>query len=359
MFERRKTTHRMTVVMVFGILSLVWAANAQAVQEQRCVGLGPNCLMSEPLNTNAYTTNNAYYNPGDTSPSDKEGAWEVTSYPIWSPNSTITGATTGDAAFSSLPAGHSLNYVMRTANNWGGSLYTGHNVTSGPNGISSTTFVKRMAFRFYIFYSSDFTFSGEGSCTNGKLFEIDAPGTTGQLIVDGESNGPSNLRALTGWTTPGYSSGFDCCVNGPGPNNGLTGSYWKGHWTRVEVIMLNRDGSSRSDVFIYIKDVTNNGPEYTFVDTTNYNTIPVGPCGYNANILCGWDHVNGGKTPVTLNKWATNLHRSSGCTGYQALSHLMMAGWDTDQGQRIGAASEIEGGGSTTPPAAPTGLKVQ
>ena len=50
--------------------------------------------------------------------------------------------------------------------------------------------------------------------------------------------------------------------------------------------------------------------------------------------------------------------------GGVGLSHLMIAGWDTDAGQRVGAAAEIEGalggggGGDVTPPPAPTNLRL-
>jgi len=42
----------------------------------------------------------------------------------------------------------------------------------------------------------------------------------------------------------------------------------------------------------------------------------------------------------------SNNHRAStgSCQGWIGLSHYMMAGWTTNAGQRIGAATEIEGG---------------
>jgi hypothetical protein len=53
-----------------------------------------------------------------------------------------------------------------------------------------------------------------------------------------------------------------------------------------------------------------------------------------------------------------NNYRETGCTGWLGFSHYLAAGWDTDEGQRIGAAVEIEGGGAL-PLGAPSGLSVR
>jgi hypothetical protein len=48
----------------------------------------------------------------------------------------------------------------------------------------------------------------------------------------------------------------------------------------------------------------------------------------------------------------TNNYRQNAgyCDGYYIMSHMAVAGWDTDSGQRIGAAEEIEGNGDSTAP---------
>ena len=53
-----------------------------------------------------------------------------------------------------------------------------------------------------------------------------------------------------------------------------------------------------------------------------------------------------------------NNYRETGCTGWLGFSSYVLAGWDTDEGQRIGAAVEVEGGGAP-PLAAPSGLSVR
>ena len=69
--------------------------------------------------------------------------------------------------------------------------------------------------------------------------------------------------------------------------------------------------------------------------------------------------VNNLTPPKLMSTILSNNHRVSfggSCRGWIGLSHYMMAGWTTNSGQRIGAASEIEGGGGpqdTVPPAVP------
>ena len=53
-----------------------------------------------------------------------------------------------------------------------------------------------------------------------------------------------------------------------------------------------------------------------------------------------------------------NNYRQGTCGGWLGFSYYMMAGWDTDTGQRIGPAVEIEGGADTTAPGAPANLRL-
>ena len=58
--------------------------------------------------------------------------------------------------------------------------------------------------------------------------------------------------------------------------------------------------------------------------------------------------------------WPTTGYREScgdsdpATSGYHYVSHGMIAAWDTDAGQFIGAAAEVEGGGGGNPPPAAT-----
>jgi MYXO-CTERM domain-containing protein len=52
-----------------------------------------------------------------------------------------------------------------------------------------------------------------------------------------------------------------------------------------------------------------------------------------------------------MNSMLSNNHRWPTCNGWLGLSHYVAAGWDSDEGQRIGPAYEIEG---TTPGSGPS-----
>jgi hypothetical protein len=58
--------------------------------------------------------------------------------------------------------------------------------------------------------------------------------------------------------------------------------------------------------------------------------------------------------------WGPGNGSTGPCPGFYGITHLMAAAWSTDAGQRIGAATEIEGGGGggPTPPNPPSGLLV-
>lgn len=338
----------MLMILVIGIYLMCMTVQIPVVHagaESRCTTLGAHCLASEPFNTNTYTTDGSNdYNPGDTSPSDKEGSMFGAGYPIWSPNFVPSGATTGDEAFNALPAGHSLTYVFKTANNWGGSLNHGHSLNAGPNSILTTTYAAQVNVRFYVYHSSVYDFSGENACTNGKLAQI-GRFTDLTVIIDGASSGPSNLRDFTGWEVNGNTT-LDCCVNGPIANAVPGGgAFWKGHWVRVEIIQTNRSGGVGGNIYVYLTQMGSN--EFLWIDTEHNDTVPVGTL--SGATFVGWDHTlsHGIQTGIAVQYMSTNLHRSAGCNGSQAVSHLMVAGWDTIDlvNNRIGAASAIEGGG--------------
>jgi len=113
-------------------------------------------------------------------------------------------------------------------------------------------------------------------------------------------------------------------------------------------VVTNRAGGPSPNGFraeIYLKNVTDNLPEQKVLDTRG--TFSAG--------LQSW----GGWTDLTPSSQQNSLefaaYRQGTCAGYYGFSHVMAAGWDTDAGQRIGPAYEIEGGAGSPPPPAPTG----
>ena len=57
-----------------------------------------------------------------------------------------------------------------------------------------------------------------------------------------------------------------------------------------------------------------------------------------------------GQPPERIDQFLINAYRETGCAGWEGYSHYMMAAWPTDEGQRIGPAVEVEGGGSSAVP---------
>jgi hypothetical protein len=100
-------------------------------------------------------------------------------------------------------------------------------------------------------------------------------------------------------------------------------------------------------VQLYLKNVTDHAAERLVIDTYGSD--------YRGHYVPHDDFT----LPRPLTTMRPSLFRETmtpggGCNGYNALSSYMLAGWDTDVGQRIGPALEIEAGGDVTPPAAPT-----
>lgn len=297
--------------------------------EARCGQLGGNCVCSEPLNTtNFVRINPSWYNPADST--SKECNAEGIPGGAIARNVNDVFGDNNAAAMAALPSGRSITHFMRGPEGHLGIFSTGH-------GHHSDTFMKRLAARFYIYHSPNFQFAQEGACTNAKFMQFTGP----HSLVD-MSFGPIHMYNFTE-----FSPAQDCCFVGPGPDQGrIDKSYWRGKWVRAEAIYTNRAGPGWR-FQLYLRNITDNGPEYLVVDTaatgTQLNSSNRMP-PQRQDVM----HING--------------YRETGCAGWRGFSHYIMAGWDTDTGQRIGAASEIEGGGSggtpQSPPAAPTNPKI-
>jgi hypothetical protein len=322
----------LSIVACFLVL-LTTSVGPVFAAEQRCGQLGANCVCSEPFNTTALPkVSGSWYNPGDsttkqcTTSAVQGGAIERNSSDLFGDNNA--------AAMAALPSGRSITHFVRGPEGHLGIFFAGHT-------HNSDTFVKRLAVRFYIYHSPNFQFAQEGVCTNAKLMQFTGPNS----LVD-HSFGSIHMYNFTD-----FSPAQDCCFEGPGPDQGqVNKSYWRGKWVRIEAIYTNRAGPNWR-FQLYSKDVTNNGPEYLVVDTSVSGT-----------------QLNAANRmpPKRQDAMLMNLYRETGCTGWEGFSHYMMAGWDSDSGQRIGAAVEVEGGGSsqppppqTSPPAPPTGVTIR
>jgi hypothetical protein len=82
---------------------------------------------------------------------------------------------------------------------------------------------------------------------------------------------------------------------------------------------------------LYLKNVTESASEILVIDTGMLSRLNPSTAFRDP--------------PIALRGVMANLYRQGPGAGFRAVSHYMAASWDTDTGQRIGAAYEVEGGG--------------
>jgi len=296
---------------------LAFVAVAAYGQEARCTELGSGCICSEPFQMTGFAQagGGAFWNPNDTSTKqcDAEGG---TGYAI-SRNTQDIVASTDATALAALPVGHSISRFMRAGSNHTGIFFGGNSQSI------SSSFV-RISARWYVYYTPTYDFKNEGSCTNSKVTEHDH-----NSRID-YTGGFHTYNYISG---DGWSPGADCCSSGPVGTGGsllTTSSVLKGKWWRYEVVMTNRNGPDFRIQF-FAKNVTDNGTEIPVIDLWNNGAV---------------DNLT---PPTLMSKIAFNHYRETSCQGWIGTSHYMVAGWTSDTGQRISAASEIEGGGGPAP----------
>ncbi len=319
-------TKNFTFFLVLVTSSLLLPTEAHAA-EARCNQLGANCLCSEPFNTNQFTRNSYWFNPSDST--DKQCATD-TNYPGGAIeanpiNQVIFRNDSG--ALSALPSGNSVGY-------FGGGI-AGHNNVYFAGHTLGSTYTRRAAARYYVYHSPDFQFKDEGVCENSKMLSL------GILGID-KSFGNPHAYNFTSFTCANNPCPLprDCCWIGPGPTTLQRGD-WKGKWWRVEIIVANRAGPG-FDIKVYMKNVTDNTPEVTVLDLAQ----PCRDCGSGD----GWVPNSSIIPPSRLDRLVINNYRQGVCNGWLGYSHYMVAGWNTDEGQRIGPAAEVEGGSGSMPP---------
>jgi len=333
--------------LLFFLLALPATVNAA---EQRCNELGANCVCSEPFNTNTYTGSIPNWNPADST--SLQCSQELGNHPV-ARNSPVSG--TNDATvLAALPAGHQVQYALWAGNNNVGIFFMGNALgTGGVNDCGPGW--ERCEVRIYVYKSSNFqpTNSGSGgSCSGDKHAEIIYTSGPDSVVnpaqqVSGDGMSIYNFLPGSGWTPT-----HDCCIDGPRLANDytITGAQQRGKWWRFSHIIRNPAGGSGASRFhfeIYAKNVTDNQPEVKIMDTEGFG---------NGAGTDDWNGPYNTVTPPSRAKTvAINGYREGTCAGFETYSHLMVAHWATDAGQRIGPAYEIEG----KRPSAPTNLRTR
>ena len=318
----------LSLLLVFVVGLLATQTGQALAAEQRCGELGAACICSEPFNTASFVGGPDFWNPADSTTKECTADPAVPNAAVIRTSPTIVGSNDG-TALSRLPGGHHVSRFLTANNNHEGTFFAG-------NGVPVSSSFARLAARWYVYHSPNFAFKTDTSspCQNTKIMEFD---------------GDSRIDYTAGFHTYNYlrfSPSVDCCVTGPGPNTGIPPSQMQGKWWRWEAVLTNRSGLGYR-MMMYGKNVTDNSGEITIIDSAMNGSI--------ANL----------RPPMLMSKMLTNNHRFSpsggGCAGFRGISHYMMAGWTSDSGQRIGGASEIEGGGGAplqSPPSAPTNPRI-
>ncbi len=363
---------RFAKIILAGLIALggLWTSDTQAA-EKRCGELGLNCVCSEPLNTTTYVQVGPWLNPGDSTTkqctAEDFADASFTGLAITEPDAHVAYGDNNAAALAGLPGGHQVQYFLReppgnvaawhvyhqqhlfSSRTQAASMVPG-TVKSGAR--SEYIAVKRMAGRFYVYRSPDYDFNWEngGLCTNSKL------GGSDDLILSHIQ--PPKLAAYNFVWGPWRPYGPDCCGRGPtnpGENGPSSVSAWKGKWWRIEVVTTNRLGGVGNGyrLQVFARNITDNQPEQRILDTNG--TSAEAEVGYtwtpSPDLTPGETSATGYFNMV----FTAGLYRAGLCRGWAGISHFMMAQWDTDTGQRIGPAYEIEGGGSL--PSAPSAVQ--
>jgi hypothetical protein len=312
--EKDMTFTKLLLASLFVLV--IFSSRSLHAAEQRCDELGANCVCSEPFNTATFVGGPDFWNPSDST--TKECSVEAASIggAVVRTSATITGSNDA-SAIAALPSGHSVNRFLRANDGHTGTFFAG-------NGTAVSSNFVRLAARWYLYHTSNFEFKLEGSCDNSKVMEFD---NDARIDYTGGFHTYNYLR---------FNPSVDCCVSGPGPSHNVPTSAMKGKWWRFEAILTNRSGPN-FNVVLYGKNITDNGPELEIINLSNNGSV--------ANLT----------PPSLMSAMITNNHRFGTCNGWLGISHYMMAGWTTNAGQRIGAASEVEGGGANvTLPSSPT-----
>lgn len=336
-----------------GLISLLLVAPVRA-EEAKCTSMGANCLCSEPLQATAYTlVNVVYYDPNDSTTKECVGETgsAATSATVFRPG-TAPVIGTDVSVLSALPAGNSVARYFRGTDNHTGIYQFDHLLAAGDPR-------QRVAVRYYMYLSTNYLFANKGdpaACQN-SMKQASFWNTTSNSLQFDTKDGANSYHNIYAWVA--WAPQLDCCLWGPGwptlasiPAGMQTTTV--GHWYRYEIIFRNATGAAGLIIEAYRKDVTAGTAEIKYHDTS------VACTGCNASGNSADDWGNGGSTTTLtppggtqMTRTEVNLFRNAGtdpnsCAGYRAYIYLMVAAWNTDSGQRINEATEVEGGAAPT-----------
>lgn len=303
-----------TIVCLTALLAVLMSPPPPSAEERRCSELGANCVCSEPLNGTLRRIGSSWYNPDDSK--TLECSVENFSIPelrgaALTRNSDDLVAAKESSILGALPAGHRINTVVRAPERYSGLWFVGHYFGDDKK------FLKRMAVRWYRYYSPNYEISPADNPACDQRGKI----TEAHINYTSFGTGFTAYNFLK-WTP----NGRDCCSETQTAYP--TVNQLRGKWWRFEYVMTNRNGPGHNSR-LYVTNVTDRRPEQLIHDFSRLNF---------------WSPQFTPPSPVR--ELRISQYTQGTCAGFAAISHFMVGGWDTDSEQRIGPAYEIEGGGS-------------
>lgn len=314
------------------VLVLVLSGSSAVAAEQRCDELGSACVCSEPMNVNDGGI------PSGHDFSDSSGATECDQHAkFFDTNKSSRDVRT--VTETDMPAGNATSHVLEVTDGGGGIVW----LNGRPRASSSDA---RVCVRYYFKVSRDFSGAGPnnagcpsernkllqfsfGSGSPYQVSELPGPQCQGPpgsgLAPYGDissmqhgmsSGGARSLQPPVDWTS---------CFEGEG-------------WCRLESCV---HGDLQAGRNIYVD--------------TKLKALATG----TEHVILNHGPVNPGQA---LSLAAADIFHGQGIgpRGSRFLSHFMQAAFSSNNGQWIGAAHEVEGGGDVSqvvPPPAPEPLQ--
>ena len=344
----------LVLTVVTSVALVLAVASAARAQESWCKSNPVNCVCSEPLTAQSYTSQGGggYLSADDNN--TKKCSWSTSNpgWSIWVATRPAPVRRTDESVLNLMPNRDQsvvtsfLGIQEGTVNSW----LVGNESTDLNN-------VARVVFRFYLYRSANYQFANEGYCTNGKTAEVIAANWQGSELVFSSDSSHNFVYGFvnSGWAWDGGAT-FDGWSHGPEGADLDPGPHWtRGKWTRHEIVLTRpKAGEGGTDLAWWMTDVTNGGLPKQIIKVRNGCTNCISINGSRSDF--SWDLSVSPLQDIV--DYAANMYRAGSCAGWNGLSHFVLATFVTDDGQMIGPAVEVEGACSNRLPPRQTGLKV-
>ena len=383
------------------ILAAVVYSGSHAAVEAWCTSNSANCVCADNFQSTSYSmvgttyTHGAVWQGAQTTEKpcfyERQGSFQTRYCPggdVFANTVRIVPVSGGSptsaetAAINALPPGHSVQRFLRPTGDFFSNTHGDQCSTygTGHDRIDLSGGIKRLAIRWYVYYSPDYiTKSENAACGNSKFGEV-CNGTEFAnpcMVNQWHDSGTNVYNFVTSqwdWPTSGGlgSQAYDGFLTGRAPpGTAPFTNLVRGKWLRFEIIVRRPAPAeyltAGFDYELWITDVTLGTAPYMEVqlsagcpDCVNIDRDGNGGGSPYGNVADEFyqpfvwtTSVRPTDTSVTINSLAFQSYRdtnpvpSGECTGWWGWMYLAVAKWTTDAGQMIGAASEVEGTGQT------------